>query len=248
MKMSGWLKALPIAFAVAVLSVVTTSCASNHAQLRVINAASDSTPVDIYANGTKIFSNLAFTGVLPNTNPATYLAVTAEGTAIQGYPAGDDITLASPTGRVTFEGTMQYTMVVVGQEYNDTPPLLLTDDNSVPVSGGAEFRIINASPSSSPKGLDVYIIPQTVPPTVPDLTNYTPQVSGLGNSQASNYQTMTFNANGYNVIITLSGSKTAYITQPFTLQSGSIRTLVLVDNTGDGNGTSQTPIVLNDLN
>ena len=246
MKMAGWLKALPIALAVAALSVITASCGANNgqAQVRMINAVADSQPLDIFINGAKAFANLAFTGVMPNSSPATYAAVQAGGAAIRGFPTGNDVIPTSPQGTVTLNGTSQYTMIAIGLQASDAPPLLLLDNNTVPVSGNVEFRIINVSPSSSPNGVDVYI----VPPTVNDLTNYTPQLAGLGNGQTSNYQSMAFAANGYHVIVTFNGSKTPYITEPFTLQSGSIRTLVLVDNPGANNGTSQTPLILDDLN
>jgi hypothetical protein len=121
--------------------------------------------------------------------------------------------------------------------------LVLTDNNTVPTSGNVEFRIINASPNSPAGGVDVYIVP---PGT--DITDYTPQISALGYGQRSIYQSVPFLSSGYAVIVTAYLKKTALISQPFTSQSESITTVVLVDNQGGNNGMSQTPLVLNDLN
>ncbi|MGA3091229.1 MAG: DUF4397 domain-containing protein [Terriglobales bacterium] len=243
MKMSGWLKALPIALAVAALGIVSTSCNNGQAQIRMINAVPDSPALDIYINGAKIFPNLTFTEVVPDSSPATYFTTPSGNATIQGYPAGNDVTPTSPAGTVTFNRTWQYTIIAEGPENGDSPPLLLTDNNTAPVSGDVEFRVVNAA-SGSGAGVDVYIVPSDVT----DLTNYTAQIRGLNNGQASDYQSITFAAIGYNLIVTLSGSRAPYITVPFTLASGSIRTVVLVDNVGGNNGMSQTPIVLNDLN
>jgi hypothetical protein len=90
--------------------------------------------------------------------------------------------------------------------------------------------------------VDVYIVP---PGT--DITNVTPQISGLGSStQASSYASLT--AATYAVIVTASGNKTPLVNQNYTLVSGQIRTLVLIDNLGGGNGMSTFPLELSDLN
>lgn len=249
MRMSGFLKVLPLALAGAALSLVTTSCgsssgSSNPAQIRVINAIPDGPASDIDINGSKIITNLPFRTVQPAGPPATYLTVPSGSVTIQGFATGTTTNPIAPNGTIALKASTQYTVVAVGLELNDSPPLVLTDNNTVPTSDNVEFRIVNASPSSPANGVDVYI----VPPAVQDLTNFTPQVSGLTNSQASTYQSLPFLAGGYAVIVTANGSKMALITQPSTSNTGSIRTLVIVDNQGGNNGMSQTPLVLNDLN
>ena len=245
--MSRFLKALTLALALAALSIFTTSCGvtSGTAQVRVINAIPDSKPEDIYVNGTRIASSLPFGGVYPApTTPVTYQPVFSGNATIQGFAPGDTTNPISPIGTLSLNGSTQYTVVAFGLELNYSPPLLLTDNNMAPTSGNVEFRIVNASLSSPVGGVDVYI----VPPADTDLTNFTPQISGLGNGQASAYQSLNFISSGYAVIVTANLSKTALIKQPPTSQSGSITTLVLVDNPGGNNGMSQTPLVLQDLN
>ena len=100
--------------------------------------------------------------------------------------------------------------------------------------------MINASPSSPSAGVDVYIVPHNS-----SITNFTPQIAALTGSQASSYQVVPVAA--YDVVVTANFSKTALITLPTTPPSGSITTIVLLDNAGGNNGMSTTPLVLDDL-
>jgi hypothetical protein len=241
------LKALPLTLALAALSIFTTSCGSSgQAQIRLINAIPDGQPVDVYVNGTRIVQSFSFGGVYPPpTTPASYVKVTSGSATMQSFLPGDTINPVPPMGTMPLNGSTQYTVVAIGLELNESPPLLITDNNTVPASGNVEFRIINASVNSPAGGVDVYIVP---PGT--DITNYTAQIRSLSYTQASDYPsgTVAFAANGYAVIVTASGQKKALIPQPSTPKAGSITTLVLVDNAGGNNGMSQTPLVLNDVN
>jgi hypothetical protein len=51
----------------------------------------------------------------------------------------------------------------------------------------------------------------------------------------------------YEVIVTPNGTQNPYIDQTYTIPTGSIRTFVIVDNTGGG-GINAFPLELNDLN
>jgi hypothetical protein len=123
-----------------------------------------------------------------------------------------------------------------------------TDNNTSPASGKLEFRVINASPSSPGGLVDVYFEPN---PFNGDLTNLTPQISGLAYTQASPYQTLTANTqgSGFEVLVTAFGDKTALIQQSYAsgTTGGTITTLVLVDVLNGGQ-MSPTPLLLNDLN
>jgi len=242
------LTALSLTLALAALTGVTTSCgSSNRAQIRVINAIPDSGPTDIWLNGAKIIPDLEFGGVVPTpTTPAPYLAVASGSDIIQGFAPGDTTNPISPVGTFNLNGSTQYTVVAVGLELNDEPPLVLTDNNRPPTSGNVEFRIVNVSLNSPASGVDVYFVP---PGT--DITSYTPQITALGQGQGSAYRSIPFISGGYAVVITAATKKTALITQPAAAPSGSITTMVIVDNAyvnGASNGMSQIPLVLNDLN
>ncbi len=165
--------------------------------------------------------------------------------------AGNDTVAVLDTGTTTqilsssvpLNGSTQYTVVAAGFLTNPSAALI-TDNNAAPTSGNIEFRVIHASPSGTTP-LDVYIVPPLT-----DITNVTPQISGLSNNtQASAYITVAFAANGYSVILTASGNKTPLFNPPYGIAppTGSIRTLVLVD-VQNGGAMSPTPLVLNDLN
>lgn len=245
--MSGLSKTLAATLALATMIMV--SCGSNTtstnlAQIRVINAISDGPTLDVAVNGAKVVLALPFDAIQPATTPASYLNVGSGSASVQGFSTGSTVNPIAPIGTVTLTQNTQYTMVAVGPELNEAPPLLLADNNTAPMGTNVEFRFINASPGSPVGGVDIYIVARTVT----DLTNYTPQVSALTNSSASAYQSLPFLAGGYNVIFTQAGFKTALFVQSTTANASSITTMVLVDNIGGLNGMSTTPLILNDLN
>jgi len=202
------LKALPLAFAIASLSLFAGCGSSSQSQVRVVHAISDAPALDVDVNTTKAFTNLAFTNFQPTTG---YTKVTS--------------------GNVTLEAVDTGTSTAV-----------IANTNTAPTSGNVEFRIINGSSNSPVGGFDVYIVP---PGT--NIGNVTPQISGLTLGQGSGYVSLTFAANGYEVFATPHGNTFEDVNQIYATPTGSIRTLVIVDNQGGG-GISQLPIELNDLN
>ena len=163
---------------------------------------------------------------------------------VQGFSTGTTTNPIAPIGTIALTNGVQYTVVAVGLEFNESAPLVVADDNSAPIGTNGEVRVINASNSSPTNGVDVYV----VPPATQDLTNFAPQITALNNNQASGYQIISFLSGGYTVFITANGSKLPIITQPITANAASITTLVILDNPGGSNGMSTAPLVLNDLN
>ena len=247
MKMSGLLKALSLALVPAALSLVTISCGSSstttgQAAIRVINAIPDGPALDIDLAGSAIVTNLPFGTIQPTASPASYVTVPAGKVVIQGFATGTTNPVP-PTGTIDLKNAVEYTAVAVGLVQNDSAPLLVADNNLAPMGTNVEYRVINASNSSPLGGLDMYIVPPGS-----NITNFTPQFSGIGNNQASTYQTVSFLQGGYTVIVTANGSKTPIITQSSAPNPASITTWVILDNPGGNNGISTTPLVLNDLN
>jgi|SRR5208337_2484856 len=243
--MSRWLKPLSLQLALAALILLTAGCGSSgQSQIRMINAIPDGQPADIYINGTRVVKNFTFGQVYPAAaTPASYVPVNSGTASVQAFPPAQTTNPVSPTGPVTLVGATEYTVLAAGLEVSDYPPVLLTDDNTPPSAGNVELRIINASLNSPTNGVDVYIVPPGA-----DIVNYQAQISGLSYTQASTYQPITFAAGGYAVIFTAKQSKQVIFSWPFTPQSGSITTFVLMDNAGGNSGMSDTPLVLNDLN
>ncbi len=239
-RMSQALKARTLALAA--LSLFATGCSStNITQVRVINALSDSPALDVYINTTQITASLAFPQVQPG--PPDYRGAPSGTVMLEAFNAGTTSNPILNTGTsLTLNGTTQYTLVLDGY-YNSAGVVAITDNNTIPTSGNVEFRIINASTRAPKGGVDVYIVPPNT-----DITKYTPQISALSNGQGSNYQSLTYTADGYSVIVTANGGKTPLVNQSLARPSASITTLVLVDNPGGNNGMSQTPVVLDDVN
>lgn len=243
------LKALPLTLALAALSIFATSCGSGgQAQVRVVHAISNGPALDIDVNTTKVATDIAFGGVQPT--PPAYTKVASGSVTIQAFDTGTTTNPIFGTNGVTasLNGSTQYTVVAAGfasatTGINVPTALQITDNNSAPMSGNVEFRIIHASPSA-PGTVDVFIVPPGTDITSPDVT---PKISGLTYQQASSPYTSVAAAT-YSVIVTASGTKQPpIISQDFALPTpGMIRTLVLVDNAGGGNPPSWLELV--DLN
>jgi len=241
------LKALPLALALAALSFFATGCgSSSQSQIRVIQAISDeTTALDINVNTTKVFTNIAFDGVQPT--PPAYTKVASGSDTLEAFDTGTTTSVINSTN-ASLSGSSQYTVLLTGF-LNGTGPNaptfnLITDNNAAPTSGNVEIRIIDGSANTPQGGFNVYIVPQGA-----NISGLTPQVSGLLIGQASLYQTLNITSNVYEVIVTPNGTQSPYIDQTYTIPTGSIRTLVIVDNQGGGGGVpSQIPLELNDLN
>jgi hypothetical protein len=243
--MFRWFQALPLALALASLCTFAASCGStSQSQVRLVHAISDGPALDVDINTTKVFSNIAFTGIQPA--PPAYNKVNAGSVTLEAVNTGTSTAVIANTN-ASLSGSSQYTVVMAGflNGQGATAPTfyLITDNNAAPTSGNVAFRIINASSNSPVGGFDVYIVP---PGT--NITGLTPQVSGLTLGQGSTYTSLNFDANGYQVIATPHGNQGGSdVNQIYPTPTGSIRTLVIVDNQGGG-GISQFPLELNDLN
>ncbi len=253
--MSRSLKALPLAFALAALSIFAASCGSNTpAQVRFVHAIQDAPALDINVTGPNVatvqeFTEVAFLGVQPN-QPG-YTSVPSGSDTIAGVLASNASPVFSDT--VGWGAGAHYTAVATGFSQTGTNGsnvvlLSIPDNLPTPPSGDVEFRVIHASPSG-PGSVDVYI--ELNPNTGPGLPI---TIQALGYMQASNYVTFSFNPNnatippGFMVYVTASGSTTPIITEPLNPSTaGAVRTLVLTD-VQNGNTMNTTFLELSDLN
>jgi hypothetical protein len=242
------LKALPLTLALAALSFFSISCgSSNSTQIRVINAIPDADGnLDVDFNGNKITGStpMSFGSIFPTTNPpATYTGVSSGSGTITAYVTG---TTTNPVnnGTSSFNGSTQYTVVLDGFARNNNSPAVLIDNNTAPTSGSQIIRVIDASAftpggGQGQGGFDVYITPPGG-----DTTGITPQTIGLG--QATTYQSMT-NGN-YNLVVVPHGGQIPIINWGIGEADGTVRTLVIVDNSGGGSGPAPAPELFTDVN
>ena len=255
--MSRLLKALPLALALAVLTIFAASCGSNApAQVRFVNAIQDTaqygTGLDFEFNGTKYFTNVEFQGVQPASG---YTKVPSGGNSVKGLETGT--TTEVFRSDVSLNGGAQYTLVATGFATNSAKVVIIpaADKNAAPANGNVEFRVINASPSGPngiPVAVDIYIFPiGSNSPITPPAT-----IPNLAYRGTSSYVPLPYNPNfeqgfNYTMFVTAAGIPTPIlITQTLSAGSssaGAIRTLVLTD---EKNVDQLNPlaIVLNDLN
>ncbi|MGA2979723.1 MAG: DUF4397 domain-containing protein [Terriglobales bacterium] len=249
--MSRLLKALPLALSIAALIVFAAfaaSCGSSSAQARFVNAISQAGSLDIDINGTKQFSSVGVNAA----SASTYIGVPSGSDTIEGFQAGGT-TVAFASQTVSLNSGSSYTLVATGFLNGSIAPTVLNpvDNNTEPPNGSVSFRVIHASPDGQTP-VDVYILPY---PVTCDLGagQCSAAVTSLAYQSVSTYATQNYNSGGggFQMFVTVHGSTTPLFNfGPFSVGSssvGSIRTIVLTDNSS-GNGFSDSPIVLDDLN
>jgi hypothetical protein len=255
--MSRCFKALPLALALAALSLVTASCGSSSnvpAQVRFVNAIQDTaqygTALDIDVAGTKEFTDVPFPGFQPSSG---YTKIVSGGSALQGIQTG--ATTPVFIADISLTASAQYTLVATGFATGGNVVLISGLDNNLPPPNGQEnFRVIHASPSGSDgKGgaVDIYIVPVgSTTPITPPAT-----ISNVAYRSASVYTSVAYNPNfvqgfNYTMFVTLPGTTSILFSQTLSAGSssaGSIRTLVLTDQQNISQ-LNPSALVLNDLN
>jgi hypothetical protein len=242
------LKALPLTFALAALSIFATSCgSSSSAQARFVNAIPNTAvyggSLDVEVNGTKKFGPVTF----PNASASTYTSVPSGNDTILGLQTGTTTQVFSDTANLS--SGKQYTLVATGFASGSggfVALLSIPDTNTAPAAGNVEFRVIDASPSG-PSAVDIYIEAE---PFSGNLTS--PAISALAYTQTSSYVTIPWNSGGggWVVFVTTAGSTTPIVSQTFNFGSqttAAIRTLVLTD-VANVSSMNQAFLELNDLN
>jgi hypothetical protein len=248
------LKTLPLTLAIVALSIVTAGCGSNQTQIRVVNAIPDaSSAFDVYVNASKTAPGLQFTYVYPTpATPAKYVQVPSGSDTITVYTQGQTTNPIFTTQGVKLKASEQYTVVLAGFLNSSPQAYVFQDNNTAPNQNtgqnNVEFRVIDASANTpNPSGFDVCIYQTGLQqPT-------TPTITGLQLGQSSAYVSLPYEPS-YTVLVMQSGAGNCngnpYVNQSYGQASGSngqITTLVIVDNQG-GQGVSQTPIEMIDLN
>jgi hypothetical protein len=237
------LRALPLALALAALSLFVSSCgSSNSSQIRFVNAIRDAVGLDIEVNSSKIFTDVAFFGYQPTSG---YTKVSSGSVTVAGLITGSTTQVFSSTASLS---SGDYTLIATGSVNSGTNGsgvnlLSIPDTNTAPAAGNVEFRVINASQTGGT--VDIYILANPVNGGIqPPAT-----ISGLAYTQASGYITLPFNSDGsgYTMYVTSSGTTNPIFSQNLSSPTNSIRTLVLTD-LANNSGLNSSAIELNDLN
>jgi len=226
------------------IATLAASCGSGSstAQYRVVQTIPDAPAnFDVALNGKNVFTNVSFGSAEPAVTG--YSSASAGTDAIEAFETGTTTPVIDNTNLNLIAGT-QSTVLLTGL-YAAPSTVVLRDDNTTPISGHAELRIVDASPSA-PASLDIYVVAPGV-----DITQRQPDFSALQFTQTSAYQDLTTFSSGYTqimIIVTKSGdpTKTQLASQAYTPYEGQILTLVLVDVAGGGT-LSFTPLELIDV-
>lgn len=237
-------KILAFALAIGALCIFAASCGSSAsmAQYRVVQTIPDAPGnFDISVDGKTVFTNVAFGSVRPISG---YSSVATGSDPLEVFQTGTTTPVINSTS-LNLVGQSQSTVLLTGL-YAAPTAVTLADNNTVPLSGQAELRIVDASPSA-PANLDIYIV---APGT--DIAQRDPNISSLRFTQQSAYQDVNIGGLGYSeflVIVTKSGdpTKAQLVSQIYTVALGQIRTLVLVDVNPGGGALSFNPLVLDDF-
>ena len=128
-----------LAVAVAV-TMAMPAFAANEARVRVAHASPDAPAVDVWVNGAKAITNLAFKGISP------YAALPAGSYAVQVVPTGAT-TPAVISATLPLAANQDYTVVAMDMLAKITP-IVLMDNNTPPPAGKAKVRIVHASPDA----------------------------------------------------------------------------------------------------
>lgn len=151
--------ALAAAIAVAFASMAPRgAAAADTGRVRVMHASPDAPAVDIFVDGAKAVTALAF----PSNTP--YVELPAGGHNVQVFVSPSDGS-GSPVLQATLnvEAGKDYTVLALGTLAAGNLGLeVFTDNNSAPAAGNAHVRLIHASPDAPPvkvavAGTDTYI-------------------------------------------------------------------------------------------
>jgi hypothetical protein len=114
----------------------------------VLHASPDAPAVDIFLDGQKAITNLAFDAI------TDYVKVPAGAHNVKVFPAPSDGTGTPVIGAdVTLSAGTDYTVAAVGK-LSEIGPLVLTDDNKAPAEGQVRLRFVHASPDAP--AVDIY--------------------------------------------------------------------------------------------
>jgi Domain of unknown function (DUF4397) len=239
------LKARLLASALAALSLLNVGCTTTSlTQVRFVHAIEDADALDIDINGTKEFTDIAFTNVMPASG---YKSAASGLVTIEGFLTGTS-TEAFSTSNVGLVNGNQYTVVATGfvTNTNDVVIIAPVDHNTPPADGTVNFRVINASPSS-PTTVDIYILKAQDQTLSPPAT-----ISGLAYQATSNYINVPYNSagSGYIIYVCQPGTTTQIFNQSISVggpNEGSVRTLIL---TAQPNLDQMNPrfVILDDFN
>jgi hypothetical protein len=192
-----------------------TASAEDGAKIRVIHASPDAPAVDIWVNGERAITDLAF------PEGTDYVDLPAGEYRIQVTPAGAGADSVVIDATLTLGAGRAYTAMAVG-EVAEIDALVLNDDSGVPADGQAHVRVVHASPDAP--AVDIAVTGGDV------------LLSNLEFKEASPYTPVP--AGSYDLDVRVAGTDTVALQlEDVNLQAGMVYTVVAVGFAGDGSLT-----------
>jgi hypothetical protein len=202
---------------------------SNSTKLRVMNAVPDESLLTFLLNGNSFAASVAY------QTATSYQTVNSGSPQLQVEPTGTSTPIVTQT--LSLSGGNNYTVIAVNFSAAHQTALVLTDQNSAPVSGNVSIRVVNASPGIGTA--DVYIVAAGT-----SIDAVSPTISNLAFPLASSYQSLSATTNYEVIFATVNTKFTVIDSGPLGLTSGQVRTVVGLNSQGGG----FTDDVLPDLN
>jgi hypothetical protein len=205
------------------LSGCNSGSSSSEASVRLVNASSDFSTLDLYALTTEVSAGVA------TYTAGSYVSVDAGTYTFNLNAGGTGVTSATTSQAVA--SNVAYSLIAYTTGLGLTTQVL-TDDEPAPASGTAKFRIFNTDPVDA-GDVDVYVIGTACSALSSSSASATEgDVTGL----QSAYTEITAAAAGtaYHVCVTGAGDKTDLRLDipALTLTDQQITTLILVRSTG----------------
>jgi len=131
------------AVAIAFAAFTSGASAADMARVRVVHASPDAPAVDVYADGAKVLTNVAFKG------SSDYLSVPAGSHNFKVFATGANPASDKPViiADAMLDAGKDYTVAAIGK-LADIKPLVLVDNNAAPAAGKAHVRVVHASPDA----------------------------------------------------------------------------------------------------
>ena len=121
----------------------STTSAQEMARVRVVHASPDAPAVDVYADDSKVLTNVPYKG------SSDYLSVPAGAHNFKVFATGANPASDAPVidADATLDAGNDYTVAAIGF-VAEIKPLVLVDDNTAPASGKAHVSVVHASPDA----------------------------------------------------------------------------------------------------
>ena len=173
---------------------------AGNAKVRIVHASPDAPAVDVYVNGAKTLTNVAF------FTASDYLDLPVGSYRVQVTPTGQPASAAVIDTTATIEAGKAYTVAATG-EVATIKPTIVVDDLNAPAAGKAKVKVYHFSPDAP--AVDV------------KLAGGATLVPSLAFPNASDY--LEVDAGSYDLQVTPAGANDVVIDLPGTaLEAGKI--------------------------